>query len=80
MNVLFKEAHSDCTLARLNNYPKSKLVKVLWRKASCAVKMEDLKELTLATTEMMMLLNELGIQHLHVDMSRYTVSLTLATG
>lgn len=67
-----KEAYSDCKLARLENYPKSKLIKVLWRQACCAIQLEDVDLLTSDLMEMNELLDELNIRHQHVDMSRYT--------
>lgn len=68
----YQKAHSDCKLARLENYPKSKLIKVLWRQASCAIQLEDLDLFVSDLMEMNELLDELKIRHQHTDMSRYT--------
>ncbi len=59
-------------MARLTNYPESKLIKVLWRQASCAIEMEDLGQITCDLIEMSQLIEKLKIRHLHVDMSRCT--------
>ncbi|XP_037046205.1 SET and MYND domain-containing protein 4 [Bradysia coprophila] len=63
-----KEAHSDCMTARLTNYPQSKLIKVLWRQASCSIELKDLNQLIRDIKEMNELLDKLDIRHLHVDM------------
>lgn len=68
---MLKEAYLDCKLARLTNYPKSKLIKVLWRQACCSIKLKDLKNLTDDLTEINDALDEMKIRNLHVDMSRY---------
>lgn len=56
---------------RLTNYPKSKLIKVLWRQASCSIKLADVNQLENDLKEINDLLDGLKIRHLHVDMSRY---------
>ncbi|KAJ6603167.1 SET and MYND domain-containing protein 4, partial [Pseudolycoriella hygida] len=63
----YKEAHSDCKCARLTNYPKSKLFKVLYRQACCSIQLEDLKQLEKDLKEIDNLLDELKIRHLHSD-------------
>lgn len=52
------------------NYPQSKLVKVLWRQARCAIELENLGRLTSDLTELNRLLDELKIQHIHGDLSK----------
>lgn len=78
--LTLQEAYFDCKLARQHSYPKSKLIKVLWRQATCSMKLQNLDQLINDLNEIDGILDELKIRHLHEDKSGYMMIYIDMTG